>query len=146
MSATARRKTVYVVQRLGMQMSEYADFPAFYPSHEEEASFVLEQAFATRAEAEARCRELELQARRILPPVRFMPYELARPATQVASDLRAAGLKPPTFRRGSDALAIFRRWWAEHAPTITPEQNAALWDAFFPDWKLYTVTKLTLED
>jgi hypothetical protein len=156
MSAATRRKTLYVVQRAGIQTGKYADFPAFYPSGEEEGgSLVPERAFATRAAAEAHCRELELQARHTLPPVRFMPYILPLSARAAADALRAAGLEPPSF--GEDAgendfrgrmghLAVFRRWWAEHGAEITPEQNAALWAAFFPEIKLYTVTKLTLED
>jgi hypothetical protein len=149
---------MYVVQRVGMQTGRYADFPAFYPCNElepENWSLVPERAFATRAEAEALCRELELQARRTLPPVRFMPYLLPLPPKETAAALRTAGLKPPSFGPAGDAhdfrarqrpLAILRGWWARHSAQITPEQNAALWDAFFPEWKLYTVTKLTLED
>jgi hypothetical protein len=171
----ARVPSTYVVQRQAVHPWEWsAEVTLSIREDDKYASFVPLCGLPTEALAEARRQKLEAEARRTMaigPFLRNLPTEKAG---DIISAAIAAGLPPPDLsevgpavepqrieyggglvgtRYGGDYFAWSRRvegailaWWQARATEITPEQNAALWDALFPEHRFFTVQRVLLEE
>jgi hypothetical protein len=87
------------------------------------------RSFTDRAEAEARCREMEWELRRKINPFvcgPFLHYQTSFDAPRLFDWCLDAGLEPPGVTNDS---RIWADWWARHRKRMTDRQRAIFWDA-----------------
>jgi hypothetical protein len=165
----------YVVQRLAIHPWRWSAEPTLsVKGSDEHASFVPLEGLRTKKQAEARCRQLEAEARRATAIGPFLPNLLPSGAPAIAAAIAGAGLpqldlsaigpavEPEKFDYGggmvgysygqdysaySDRVeAAIAAWLEQHVAEVTPQQNAALWDVLFPEHCFYTVQKVRIEE
>jgi hypothetical protein len=170
-----RAASTYLLQRQAAHPSKWSSEVTLSLREDDQyASFVPECALPTKARAEQRQRQLEQEARRATSIGPFLRTLLPERAGDIAAAAAAAGLPPPDLfavgpvagpkrvdyggglvgmSYGQDYFdyshrveAVVLGWWQAHAAEVTPEQNAALWDALFPEYRFYTVRRVPLEE
>ncbi len=97
--------------------------------------------FIDRAEADARCRELEWELRRKINPFTcggpFLHYQTGFDAARLFDWCLDAGLEPPGVTSDS---RIWADWWSTHRDHITDAQRATVWEAL-DHVRFYRVTE-----
>ncbi len=174
MARQKRAPSTYLVQRLAVHPWNWGSEPTLSTRGDDRyASFVPEYGLATKALAEQRQRQLEAEARRTTSIGPFLRNLLPERAGDIVAAAAAAGLPPPDlsavgpevkptridyggglvgtsygkeyFDYSERVEAAILGWWRARAAEVTPEQNAALWDALFPDHRFYSVQRVLLE-
>lgn len=135
----SKTPTVYVVARIGWAIAPrpsegYTEVsPDLMNTAGEDRRFVPVAAFTTREAAEARMRELELEAARVFNPfLRVGPLYAFTTANLSDFILRLAGIVDPlpasTFTTDSPNRRAWRVWWEEYVPTWSDAVLAKVWD------------------
>lgn len=124
--------------------------------------------FDTKEAAETECQRLESAARESASLGLHLQRLLPERAADLAAAAKALGLPPldltavgpevKPLRKGGQTTyteewaaygnrvtRAVTEWWALVAADLTPEKNAALWDALFPDVHFYTVGRVLFE-
>jgi hypothetical protein len=143
---------LFLVARVGWSTRFLNAQTHFYPAWRdrpgEDRRFVPVIAFAVREKAEARARELELEAARLFNPFwRFGPLSALTSLTE--SELRRrlcdlVGSIPNTPLRGSTGAQEWSVWWAEQSPGWSDEVLAAVW-TLFDAVRFYAVLEINAE-
>jgi hypothetical protein len=168
-----RARSTYVVQRLAVHPWRWGSEVTLSPKGDDQyASFVPECGQPTKALAEQRRRQLEAEARRATSIGPFLRNLLPERAGDVVAAAAAAGLPAPDLSAvgpvvepqrtdyggglvgtsyGQDYFDYLHRveaavlgWWQARAAEVTPQQNAELWDALFPEHRFYAVRRVSL--
>jgi hypothetical protein len=127
------------------------------------------EGFADERAAEDARKRFERAAREQTPAGSFLKRLLPKGANDIAAAAKAAGLPPPSYVAvGSEVRPVregnrvtypkeyseycdrlqqaVAAWWAGLAADITPEANAVLWDALFPQFCFYAIGRVLFEE
>jgi hypothetical protein len=166
--ARARAASLWVVNRCAPMASAWSEQPEFFVSETEALSCRPLEGFADKKAAEAVRDGLERKARETAPIGPLLRFLLPNARGAIAVAAKAANLPPPDYdalgpevhplREGSSithtaAYTAYRdrleetvaAWWAGVSADLSPEANAVLWDALFPDFRFYSVSRVLFE-
>ena len=156
------RASLYVLNRVSPVASCWDDTLTVHATYTEGRGSIPLEGFVTKGAAEAVRKRLEREAR-LTTPIGSYLFDLvdlvAGETDPISKAATIAGLPRPIYALGSTAqepLGFFERrarlhraiigWWEDIAGDLTPEKNAVLWDALFPDYQFYTVTRALFEE
>jgi hypothetical protein len=148
-------RRMYLVRRLGWKVYGYKGYPPTCfrdmlntPTDDPRTTPVA--AFTDRAAAEARARELERAARRLLSP--FWSGNAVRVRTSLTEEeflarLKALGVPPAPVEQAKQGQPPSRNWWAwwePHAHDWPDDVFHAVWD-LFDKLRFHDVVEVELE-
>jgi hypothetical protein len=161
--------SLYLLVRQVPHAAGWSDRPDFYTQSGRGESFVPLTGYPTKEAAEAAQKQLERAARELTPIGPFLGELLPERMSDVAKAATAAGLPVPDYTGAGERPAptmhgghrayssadyeyglrvrdVVAAWWANVAADASPEANAALWDALFPEFEFYSVSRVPVEE
>lgn len=148
----AERPRLFVVARVGWSVDPDGGTTRFSPDTldrpGEDRRFVPVAAFAARAPAEGRARELEREAARAFNPFwRIAPFRYLStvPEPEFRDRLAALVGSVPAAPLSQQPRTAWLAWWDEHAPEWPDDALAAVWE-LFDGTRFYAVLEVEAGD
>jgi hypothetical protein len=141
MSEQSSSGTLFVVQRLSWRVGLGVFF------HDDKDGGLPVRAFADPEQAERLRAELESEARRELPPFRFIGGELecmtGMKELEFFKHLATLGIPGPAQPLGEEIgdNPAWQNWWDEVAGELDDRQRLALWDLLWREPVFYRVVE-----